>query len=445
MLKRSKPPPPEAELQRQRQQQLEGFLRLNSAARPINSEASAYEVPISTIYGRLSLYVHFPPSFPSTPPVVQVTQLVQHPWVDDKMYVVHHPRVVQWKDGQQGNAGELVRDIVNEWTRVPPVPVSVKEVRNGSVAAAGDGKEREKSEADWVLVGRGSTGASAASSPMSVSPKDGGAAGLLSPSSMHPPLMQQISSLSSSSASSFSSPSSSSSSSAPAASTLSLPVPSSFPFLTSASVSELIAMESDPDLLMSNLMSLPSSVHIAHIKDDMSASLADAASASLSLRSQYEQQRDGVMQLRQKVKEEQEAVAALARRQAEVVSRWSAERVLRELSEAAEEADRKSEKLRERYMEGGREEQKAVVAGGAKAEEADGQQALAAGEEEKDSARRGDAHSRFLDSFIKQRTLVHQRMAKKERLIEAMQSAQLQHRQSVHGAAAALQLPILPR
>ena len=393
-------------------------MKLNPTARPINAECTVYEVPISTIYGRLSLYVQFPATFPSTAPLIQVTSLVQHPWVDAEMYVVHHPKIHSWSSAS--SAGQLVADIVAEWTRTPPTPSSV-----GAAAAEAKTKEREREMRDddeehWVVVG-----SNPGASPMQNTPVNSASSKSARTPSPHPqngppPLPQSNSWSGGQTKPSVASASSAASSSSSASSSfsLSLPIPTSFPFLSSLTLAELQQLDSNPLLLHDHLLVLPSSIQLQHIKQDMHSTLQQQTAQTLALQPSYQSSLDHVRRLRAEVDAERQALDELLRRQEAVVSRWSVQGVIRELERGIDEAEKRSEKTRERYM-AGREEEEKVEARGAGAP---GGAAAGEDEEEKDvSARRGDVHGRFVDSYVKQRTVVHERSAKRERLIEQLQ------------------------
>ena len=392
--------------------QLDAFVKQNPTARPVNAECTVYEVPINTIYGRLSLYVQFPPAFPSAPPVIQVTSLVQHPWVDAEMYMAHHPKIVHWS--ASSNAGQLVSEIVQEWSKTPPPP---------RTASAAGGEAKGDKDGDWVVVNR----ASAGGSPMSASPASSGAAAAPTSST------SSTGSSAQSKAASLTSPSSSSSA-ASSAFSLSLPIPTTFPFLSSLTLSELQHLDSHPQLLTDHLLSLPSSVQLQHIKADMYSTLTQQTAQSLALQTSYQAGLEHVRRLRRELEDERRSLDEAMRRQDAVVGRWSVGGLLQQLERSVDEAERRSEKTRERYMGGRGEEEKVEVRAGAP-----GGAAAAIGadddEESKDSAaKRGDVHARFVDAYVKQRALVHERSAKRERLVEQLQQRGLHvQQQQPHG------------
>ena len=409
----------DAELVKLRLSQLQQFSKLNPSAHPINSDNSAFELPIHTQYGRLTLYVHFPPAFPACPPVVQLTSLVSHPYVDTDMYVVNHPRVQQW-DPQKSSAGLFLSELVTEWARTPPTPVTLAQVKEREAKDRED-KDREAKERDneWVHVSRKSSNTS---SPMAVSPAQ--------PPAGH---QSQLSSLllPASSVSAASSSSASSSSFASSAAHLALPIPSTFDFLTSASLSELQTLDADPSLLHSHLATLPTWQHMQHIHSDMLDTLTEQAALSLQQQPQYTQLRREVDELRRAVNEEVREVEVLVRRQQEVINRYSIERTLQQLQRLAEVAEKRSEAMRDKYMEGGDEDGGGAAAGAAGG--AGGEEGAGMADDEKDvgGARRGDRHSRFVEAYVKQRMAVHERLAKRERLMEwvTQRQQQQQHAQ----------------
>ena len=345
----------ESELAKLRVTQLQQFIKLNPSAHPINADNSAFELPIHTQYGRLTLYVHFPPAFPACPPVVQLTSLVSHPYVDTDMYVVNHPKVQYW-DPQKSSAGLLLAELVSEWARTPPTPVTLAQVKER------EAKEREEKDRDvkdrdndWIHVRKSSN----TNSPMALSPSQPAAGSHASPSSLTLPAA-------SSTSSSMSSSSSSSSSVVSSSAQLALPIPSTFAFLTSASLSELQAFDADPALLHSHLATLPTWQHLQHIHSDMLDSLTEQAALSLQQQPEYGRLRREVEDVRRTVSEETREVEALMRRQQEVLSRYSLERTLQQLQRLAEEAEKRSEAMRDRYMEGA-DDEAAGGAGGAAA------------------------------------------------------------------------------
>ena len=397
----------ESELSKLRASQLQHFLKLNPSAHPINAEQSAFELPIHTQYGRLTLYVHFPAAFPASPPVVQLTSLVAHPYVDTDMYVVHHPRVLAW-DAQRSSAGLFLSELVAEWAKTPPTPVTLQQVKVRE-AKEREEKEREGKERDseWVHVARKSSNAN---SPMAMSPVQQAAG-------QQAPLSSLALPAASASASPLTSPP------VLSAAQLALPIPSSFDFLTSASLSELQAFDADASLLQSCLASLPSWQHMQHIHSDMLDSLTEQAATSLQQQPDYTRLKGEVEQARREVSGEAREVEGLVRRQQEVINRYSVERTLQQLQRLGEEADKRSEAMRDRYLEGGDEDGGAAAGGGAVGEDG------AAADDEKDvaSARRGDRHSRFVEAYVKQRMAVHDRLAKRERLMEWVAQRQQHH------------------
>ena len=147
----------------------------------------------------------------------------------------------------------------------------------------------------------------------------------------------------------------------------------------------------------------------------MHVTLQQQAAQTLALQSSYQATLDTVRALRREMEEERQRLEELTRRQDAVVGRWSVHGIVKELERGIDEAERKSEKMRERYM-GGREEEEKVEVRGPPGGHGRGEE-----EEEKDvTAKRGDMHARFVDSYCKQRALVHERSAKRERLIEQL-------------------------
>ena len=397
----------DAELAKLRVTQLQQFTKLNPSAHPINADSTAFELPIHTQYGRLTLYVHFPANFPACPPVVQLTSLIAHPYVDTDMYVVNHPKIVHW-DPHKSSAGLLLAELVSEWARTPPTPVTLAQVKERE-AKEREEKDREAKERDneWIHV---------RNSPMSISP--------VQPPAGQPPVsalsLPAPSGNAASSVNTSSSSSASSSPAAPSAAQLALPIPSTFDFLTSASLSELQTFDADASLLHSHLATLPTWQHMQHIHADMLDTLTEQAALSLQQQPDYARLRREVEDVKRAVNDEVKELELLMRRQQEVISRYSIERTLQQLQRLAEEAEKRSEAMRDRYLEGGDEDAGGAggAAGGAGGAGVEDGAVMADDEKDVSAARRGDRHSRFAEAYVKQRMAVHERLAKRERLME---------------------------
>ena len=197
-------------------------------------------------------------------------------------------------------------------------------------------------------------------------------------------------------------------------------IPSTFAFLTSASLSELQAFDADPSLLHSHLATLPTWQHMQHIYADMLDTLTEQAALSLQQQPEYARMKREVEDTRRLLNEETKEVEGLVRRQQDVTNRYSVERTLQQMQRLAEEAEKKSEAMRDRYMEGGDEDAggAAVAVGAAGGAAGDDGAVMADDEKDVSSARRGDRHSRFVEAYVKQRMAVHERLAKRERLME---------------------------
>lgn len=118
LMKGSKSSLPEpTALQTLRAKQIEQLRYFDSSVSEIQRDVE-YRVLISDT---LMLYIYLPPHFPQDKPVFKVVPPVSHAWVDDSMivtgcyslntFVVH------------SNLGKVVKEVVEEFRRNPPVPL----------------------------------------------------------------------------------------------------------------------------------------------------------------------------------------------------------------------------------------------------------------------------------------------------------------------------------
>ncbi|KAI8922308.1 hypothetical protein DFJ77DRAFT_436635 [Powellomyces hirtus] len=122
------PPPPagSASFPERRRKHITSLHTSTLPLRELHPEA-LYEISFSTqSTGQLLLHVGLSPSFPDSPPTIQLRppqpQLqLQHPWIVQGGYIAGHDRLANWDAGSAILLGKLVRDVVNEFTNRPPI------------------------------------------------------------------------------------------------------------------------------------------------------------------------------------------------------------------------------------------------------------------------------------------------------------------------------------
>ncbi len=79
------------------------------------------------------IYLHLPRGFPTTPPRVSLSVILNHPWVDPRTKTVNHPSLVGWS--RDSEIGRIMMDILREFTTKKP-PVIQSGSPNSSISEA---------------------------------------------------------------------------------------------------------------------------------------------------------------------------------------------------------------------------------------------------------------------------------------------------------------------
>ncbi|TPX69231.1 hypothetical protein SpCBS45565_g02490 [Spizellomyces sp. 'palustris'] len=112
--------PSAGSLQDGRRKQITSLHTHQLAVRELQPD-TVYEVTTTTPSSlTLQLTITLPPTFPETPPGIQVKPPVQHAWVDKAGYVIGHERLARWDAGQGIVLGRLLREIIQEFAIRPP-------------------------------------------------------------------------------------------------------------------------------------------------------------------------------------------------------------------------------------------------------------------------------------------------------------------------------------
>ncbi|RKO90422.1 hypothetical protein BDK51DRAFT_51757 [Blyttiomyces helicus] len=103
-----------------RRKQIASFSVYNLTATEIQKDAQ-YELPVHTPAMTLFLNISLPSNFPVVPPVISSKPPAHHEWLDPNGVVIGHPKLRFWN--QHDSLGKLVKEIVQELTVRPPVPL----------------------------------------------------------------------------------------------------------------------------------------------------------------------------------------------------------------------------------------------------------------------------------------------------------------------------------
>ncbi|KXS10909.1 hypothetical protein M427DRAFT_138811 [Gonapodya prolifera JEL478] len=139
-------------LQQKRHDQVQSLLSELPHVRTL-APYERYEIPFTLpppLNTRFSMLLTLPPDFPNVRPSLKFLQSVQHPVVaDDGRQVMGKPQLgALWNINQ--NLGRIVRDLVDEFQRNPPLPLDLAPMdangngsnTNGNGAGAGTGNQR---------------------------------------------------------------------------------------------------------------------------------------------------------------------------------------------------------------------------------------------------------------------------------------------------------------
>jgi hypothetical protein len=84
------------------------------------NELNRYELPVTTLYGTLTVHIVLPDKFPENAPTVVVMNPVTHPWLDELGVVIRNTDLQSWT--QQTSLGRVVAEITQEFVSNPPLP-----------------------------------------------------------------------------------------------------------------------------------------------------------------------------------------------------------------------------------------------------------------------------------------------------------------------------------
>ena len=323
----------------------------------------------TTSHMDVTLRVFIPPSFPEGPPVLQLMQKLQHPWVNQYNQVTEHPFLAQNRWSRSTSLAKLVLEVVRELGT--PGPTGGGGGGGGSSGSGGGGGGGGGGYRDipagTVNRGGGAGGAAGPGIPPppmlgpAVPPPAydavGGAAPHLSMGSM-PSSSSQASSAGSSSSSSSSSSSGSaaaagSSNSGPPKWLPGMEIPDSFPVYESMNELQLTRLAADDVAFSAHMSNIPEVLEWKQKRDAAIKRNFDLAQKTLERRDELETLRAETLALQEQLLERKaEYEGKIAAELAREGDRSSDAAVLKGLRAAAAEADDASEEVSERFCSG---------------------------------------------------------------------------------------------
>jgi len=405
---RSKQAAPVSEHAKLRSLQISEFLKLNPTAQLVGSAngpsdpTTTYTLPLQTgSAGLLTLHVVLGPLFPERPPSCQLTTSLaslrlHHRYLDASGYLSLHPKLQSAAWTPHSNLGLLIQGLAAEIMQQPPQLVggqapafsAAPQQQQQPPLPAGYGSFNGNSHPQQ----RSGSGVYTPPSQQSFSqpsPSQPAASPQLLPRQHSPSVGVPTAVASSSSSSSAASPASASSGLRPSR-TRPPDVPPHFPQLDCLSIADL-----EDTLLIGDDAVRDQAAEVEVLKQmearaaDIAGQVSAKAKENLSQRAHLEALTAQLASETARLKEAQQHNASLLHRHQRVASRYCLSHVLHELDAAIAEADEASEETKERF-------------------EAISAKQAAAGNEDQ----------QMLELFIKQRMQMHERAAKKERIIE---------------------------
>lgn len=80
------------------------------------------------------IFVYIPRDFPTSPPQITVSHILEHSWVNASTKVVQHPELVSWKTGN--DLGNILVDILQEFTTKKPRVIKDDSARRDSAQSS---------------------------------------------------------------------------------------------------------------------------------------------------------------------------------------------------------------------------------------------------------------------------------------------------------------------
>lgn len=390
-----------------RSRQLSEFLKLNPTAQCVTNglgqadTTATYTLQLAThTAGLLTLTILLGPLFPERPPVCQLTtqtsQLrLHHKYLDANGYLSMHPKLQQAHWSPHQNLGLLVQDLVRELIAQPPQLVAAGQQPAFSAATQSPLTEQKQQQHAQQQ---------AASNMQQVPPAyQGGLAAQppAQPNANHSYLPQSAASSSSSSSASLtppiipprrpSIPSASNPASVSGQRTRPPEVPTSFPQLDGLSIAQLEALlagtpEEQAQAVKDLAAETPEVQQLEEVQRQLCTRIDELAKANLSKRAELETLAAKASLEATRLREHQQTFQALLQRQHATAQKYALPSVMAQLDAAITALEDQSEETKEKY------------------------EAQPKGAAEQDQS--------VLEQYIKERMVVHERSAKRERIQE---------------------------
>jgi hypothetical protein len=390
--------------------QISEFLKLNPSAQLVNSAngpsdpTTTYTLSLQTgSAGVVTMHVVLGPLFPERPPACQLTTPLQalrlhHRYLDASGYLSLHPKLQPAAWTPHSNLGLLIQGLAAEIVQSPPQLVGGQAPAFSASSTSPSAQQQQQQQQPQLPGGYGNYSAHQRAANGSYNP----------PSSQQQfqPQQQQQSQSQPSGAPAIpprqhsppaSSASISSSSSAGGVVRTRPPdVPTHFPQLDSMSIGDLEdVLWIGEEAVKDQAAEVDVLKQLEARTQELAAKVTEKARENLAQRAQLESLTAQLSSESARLREAQQHHASLLHRQQRTASKFTLAHLLHQLEGSIAEADEQSEETKARF-----EELPKVSS--------QQQQGAAAGNEDQV----------LLEQFIKQRMIMHERAAKKERLIE---------------------------
>jgi len=308
--------------------------------------------------------------YPNNPPYMYTSPPTRHAWISSQGYVVGHPRLTTWNSIYHKSVGQIVQEIIQEFSVRPPALMTAPHGPAATTTAT-------TTPPAGTTASPGGISTSAATGSASPPP-------VVRRPSVENNVMPTSSTTTTATSSTATSSTSSSSSDA---SVPQLPaIPSSFPELSTLGADQMERLVNDEAAFQGFFDSLPIVVTTKKIRDDMERSNESTARATLGHEQELATLKQEVQQLDDAIKQKKAKLDELTRRQKAIGERNSPAVVIFRLSTAAADADTKSQALSDKFAR---------------------------------SEMTADA---FRDEYFAERTKYHERIAKRDHFVSAAAS-----------------------
>jgi hypothetical protein len=179
-----------------------------------------------------------------------------------------------------------------------------------------------------------------------------------------------------------------------------LQIPTHFDFLDGLTIAELEELDNNSELLQDYIAELDTVKSAENIKNELYQGLTDLANNNLKQKAEFDQLKANLQQLNQQTSQQQTELQQLQIKQSNILNRYSVNILAEKLQSLIDADEEVSEKLRENYYN----------------EHEAGETERAKSVSEDSSMHK--SHQKFVDIYVKNRQILHERAAKRERLIE---------------------------